>query len=127
MTALPPSPFLTDSAAPIPSAADTAVALISPPCPDAAAGPFADPPQRREAQEAPAAADPNTAAAGLLDNFGSDISNVGEIFLFAKILCAQARVSPGLISPEAVRVAQEITDYEETYYDPPPLFLRRSA
>jgi hypothetical protein len=64
--------------------------------------------------------------AGATDLLGSDISDVGEIFLFAKILCAEARLRPGTISPEAVAVAEEITAYEDVY-DPPPLFLRRAG
>jgi len=59
------------------------------------------------------------------DLLGSDISNVSEIFLFAKMLCAEARVRPGTISQEALGVAEEIAAYEEVYRDPPPLFLRK--
>ena len=68
--------------------------------------------------------EPSGAATDLL---GSDISNVGEIFAFARMLCAEARIHPGTIAPEAVEIAEEIKAYEDAYYDPPPLFLRRSA
>jgi len=99
MTPLP-NPFLSDSAASFPFVADTAVASAPP-------APVID------------------AAATHTDNLGSDISNVAEIFLFAKMLCAEARVRPGTISQEALGVAEEITAYEEAYRDPPPLFLRK--
>ena len=93
------NPWITDSAAPL-SLVDTAAA--SNPSPQI-----------------------QGAAAGLTDNLGSDISNVSEIFLFARMLCAEARIRPGTISQEALGVAEEITAYEEVYRDPPPLFLRK--
>lgn len=76
-------------------------------------------------QEAPAV-DEGSKPAGVTDLLGCDISDVGEIFLFAKILCAQARLRPGTISPEALGVCEEINAYEDVVYrDPPPLFLRK--
>ncbi len=124
MTIMPPSPFLSDSAMSFPNPiADTAVALPTPP--GAAAGPLEPPSNQGGSQGAPAI-DAGSQVAGATDLLGSDISDVGEIFLFAKILCAQARLNPGTISPEALSVCEEIEAYEDVYYDPPPLFLRRA-
>ena len=71
----------------------------------------------------------DAAAASLpaTDFLGSNISDVGEIFHFARMLCAEARIRPGSISADAVAIAEEIRAYETVYRDPPPLFLRASA
>jgi len=119
MTALPPLPDFVSYSAAIPNpAAAQAVASSLPP--DAAA----DPSNEGGLQGAPAGIASKPCAAGVTDRLGSNISDVGELFHFARMLCAQARIHPGTISPAAVAVAEEIRDYEDAYYDPPPLFLR---
>ena len=117
MTAALANPWLTNSAAIPNPAADQAVASQTP------LDATADPSNEGGLQGAPAGIASKPCAAGVTDLLGSNISDVGELFHFARMLVAQARIHPGTISPEAVAVAEEIRAYEETY-DPPPLFLR---
>ena len=135
MTALPPLPDFVSYSAAIPNpAAAQAVASSLPP--DAAADPIHDScgaqgahqsnsldvrETKRPETDVGVAPDPRET-----DLLGSPIGNVGELFHFARMLCAEARIHPGTISPEAVAVAEEIRAYEETY-DPPPLFLQRAG
>lgn len=116
-----PNPFTDPAAIPYP-AAGQAVAFHQPR--DATADPL--PSNQGGNQGASAVMASNPATAGATDLLGSPIGDVGELFHFARMLCAEARINPGTISPEAVAVAEEIKAYEEQY-DPPPLFLRRTG
>lgn len=114
MTALPPSPFLTDSVAPMPFAPDTAVAAnISPQAPTAAAGPIRESSTATGGcQEAPAVETPNRSTAGLLD----EIEHVHEIFYHARLLIAEDRAIHHRFVLDERKFMEAI--------EPPPLFLQ---
>lgn len=114
-----PNAFLTiNLSAPSPAENPAAVSSPSRPLGDVAAGPIESPSNKGGHQEAPAAA-ANPVAAGATDLLGSDISDVGEIFYFARLLCARARLHPEEdISPAIVDICDDV------WRDPPPQFLR---
>lgn len=123
-----PNPWLSDSAAILPSAVDTAVApKTSPLAHRATAGPIESSSNQGGHQGAPAAVHPNPIPAGATDLLGSDISDVHELFMFARLLVAHAKINPAAYAPEAIAVAEEIKAQEQAYYDEPPLFLRRTG
>lgn len=102
MTSLP-NPWITDSTVELPSSVDTAAAPdTSPESTGVAAGPPTD-------------------------SLGSEIGDIHELFFFARLLVANARINPDRYAPEAVAVAEEIRAQEQAYYDPSPLFLRRAG
>lgn len=105
-----PNPWISDSAVSPSSAADTAVTLTSPK-PGVTAN--QSPSSTGGQQETPAAVASNPAAAGVTDRFGSDISDVGEIFHFARKLCEPTRF-----------VLDEVAFMEAI--EERPLFLRRA-
>lgn len=115
-----PNPFL-NSAESQAFPADEAATPITP-----LSGVAANPSSTGGFQESPVAVQPKPTATGLLDNLGCDITDVGEIFHFARMLCADAKIHPGTISAEVIGVCEEIRAYEDVYCDPPPLFLRRA-
>lgn len=77
--------------------------------------------------EQAAAPSPLPTGGAAADFLAGSIHDPRELFAYARMLCAQARIHPGTISPEAVAVAEEIRAHEEAYYDPAPLFLQGRA
>jgi hypothetical protein len=81
------NPWITINLSATGQAADrTAAALNSPPAPKAAAEPIESSSSTGGDQEAPAVVDPSAAPAGATDLLGSEIGDVGEIFIGARKL-----------------------------------------
>ena len=115
MSRLPPSPFITETAAasiPHPAAVE-AVAPVLPPEGAAAALSL---PCKGGPEEASAVAASNTTAAGATDLLDSDISNVGEVFHYIRQLIREDNAMHRRFVLDEARFADEIEE--------PPMFLR---